>query len=65
MSLEMGSLSRLVPSLAASEQSWMGWDGMGWGWYGVGTPAGGVPLFPLKRCRTELSCGAFRGARGE
>lgn len=31
MSLEMGSLSRLVPSLAASEQSWMGWDGMGWG----------------------------------
>jgi len=30
MSLEMGSLSRLVPSLAASEQSWMGWDGMGW-----------------------------------
>jgi hypothetical protein len=30
MSLEMGSLSQLVPSLAASEQSWMGWDGMGW-----------------------------------
>jgi hypothetical protein len=63
MSLEMGSLSRLVPSLAASEQSWMGWDGMGWGgnagWWSSSfspqTLSHRIIMRRIQRCTGEIS----------